>query len=182
MDVKNKKLLIGIILLIVLILIIACLIAHFKKEEPEDEKVKVPETFIISYSFGGGFGTYVDSITRKISVDQDGNVKIELDIKDSLVEPLEYKVEKKEAQAVMEYFVDNEFYNLKKDLAQENVYDASSSYLEVKSDSFNRRCGGYAAFIDKKYSKFTREFNKLIDEEKLKEFNAKVKEAYEKER
>ena len=80
---KNKKAVIVVFALIVVVLVIGIVIAGVKKHKTKDDEVKVPTKFTISYSYGGGFTTYANSITRKITVDQDGKVKVELGIDDS---------------------------------------------------------------------------------------------------
>ena len=180
---KNKKAVIVVFALIVVVLVIGIVIAGVKKHKTsdDDDKVKMPTTFTISYSYGGGFTTYANSITRKITVDQDGNVKVELGIDDSLVKPAEYKIDKKDAKELMEYFYDNEFYELKKDLSEDDVTDMYSSYLEVKSDAFNRKVGGYAASLNKKFRKFESKFEEIVlNKEVMEKFNKDVIDAYEK--
>lgn len=178
---KNKKAVIVVFALIVVVLVIGIVIAGVKKHKTKDDEVKEPTKFTISYSYGGGFTTYANSITRKITVDQDGNVKVELGIDDSLVKPAEYKIDKKDAKELMEYFYDNEFYELKKDLSEDDVTDMYSSYLEVKSDAFNRKVGGYAASLNKKFRKFESKFEEIVlNKEVMEKFNKDVIDAYEK--
>ncbi len=181
MGVKNKKAVLVVVSLIVLVLIVGLIIAAIKnKDNKEEKEISMPSKFTISYCYGGGFTTYANSLNRCMSVDQDGNVKIELTIDDSKVKPLEFKVEAKDAKTLMRYFYDNEFYNLKKDLSKDDVTDLDTSYLEVESNTFNRKVGGYAASIDSKFRKFSNKVYELVGEEKVNEFSESVIKAYEK--
>ena len=180
---KNKKAIIIVVILIVLVLIIGTIVAAIKKHNTEEEnaKVKMPTKFTISYSYGGGFTTYADSLNREITIDQDGNVTIELTIDDSKVEPLKYNIGKDKAKELMKFFYENEFYDVKKDLSNNNVTDLDSRYIEVKSNTFNRRVGGYAASINNKFRKFSTKIIDIVGEEKIQEFRDSVIKAYEKE-
>ena len=177
---KGKKILVGISILIVLILIIVLVIFLLnKKDSEEKEEKKTPKSYTISYSYSGGFTTYAGSLKKIISIDQDGNGKIELDIEDSLVEPLTFKVNKEDVKELMDFLVDNKFCDLKEDLSVNDVLDAGSSYMEVKSDTCEHRVGGYAASLNKDFDKFSKKFWKLVDNEKVDEFRKMVEEKYD---
>jgi len=179
---NNKKAVMIVVALIVIVIIIGGVIAGIKARHfKEEKKIEMPTEFTISYSIGGGYTTYANALTRKITLDQDGNVTIELTEKDSLVEPVKYKVDKEKAEKVMKYFYDNEFYSVKKDLSEDGITDYTTSYLEVKSNTFNRRVGGYAAGTKSIFRKFTDEFYTIVDSEVMKKFNDDVTKAYEKE-
>ena len=178
----KKKAALVVLGLIVIVLITGTIIAAIKNKalDKDKDEVKMPTTFTISYSYGGGYTTYASSLTRKITVDQDGKVVIELDVDDPLVAPMEYKIDKDKANELMKYFYKNKFYDLKKDLSVDDVTDMYSSYLEVKSNTFNRKVGGYAASLNDKFKKFETKFDSIISEDMMKEFNKRVTEAYEK--
>jgi type III secretory pathway component EscV len=183
---NNKKTILIIVFLIILVLIagITITVIRSKNDDSDNDKdktLKVPEKFTISYSYGGGFGTIVDSWLRVITLDQDGNVSISVKTDQVVVSPLTYQVDKEKAQEIMKYFIDNHFEKVKKDLSQDDVLDAGSSYLEVKSDVLNREVGGYAAFLDSKFKKFRDKFYEIVDNDKVNEFDKLLKETYEKE-
>ena len=178
---KNKKAIIIVVLLIVVVLLAGMVIAKIRDKKLDvDKEVTVPKTFVITYSYGGGFTTYANSLTRSISIDQDGKVIIKLAIDDPLVEPLEYSIDKEKANELIKFFVDNKFDKVKKDLSQNDVTDLNTSYIEVSSNTINRKVGGYAASINDKFRKYSHKFMSYIDENKLNEFNNKVTQAYEK--
>ena len=59
----------------------------------------MPTTFTIIYERGGsGFGLEYETLGRIITLDQDGNVKIEVSDKNSKITPVEYKVDKEKAK------------------------------------------------------------------------------------
>ncbi len=178
---KNKKAIIIVVLLIVIVLLAGMVIAAIRNKNFKDEKrIHMPKDFVITYSYGGGFTTYANSLTRAISIDQDGTVTIQLDEKDSQVEPIKYSIGKEKAEEIMRFFLENNFEKVKKDLSQKDVTDLDTSYLEIKSDTVNRKIGGYAASINEKFRLFSRKFISYIDENKLSEFNNNVTKAYEK--
>ena len=178
---KNKKAIIVVVCLIVIVLVIGMIIAGIKKKKTDDGTLKTPKEFTITYTIGGGFTTIYNAWNRSISIDQDGDVKIFLPNKQVDVKPVTYKVDKKKAKELIEYFVNNKFNELKEDLSEDDVMDASTAYLEVKSDTLNRKVGGYAAHTNKKFSKFVKQFDEIIDDDIYQEFNDAIKEAYEKE-
>ena len=138
----------------------------------------MPTKFTISYSYGGGYTYYSRSLTRKISVDQDGKVKLELDIDNPRVEPMEYKVDKEKAIKLMKYFYNNKFYDLNDISLDFYVTDYITSYLEVKSDTFNKKIGGYAANLHKDFHMFVKEFDIIKNLEIETIFDEKVDESY----
>jgi len=179
---KNKNAVLVVVGLIVLVLVIGLIIAAVRNKNNTGEKkeIEMPTKYKISYCFGGGFTTYADSLNRCFSVDQDGNVKLELTDDEAKVKPLEFKVDVKDAKILMRYFYDNEFYNLKKDLSNNDVTDLNTSYLKVESNTFNREVGGYAASLNSKFKQFSNKVYELVGEEKINEFTENVRNAYEK--
>ena len=151
---------------------------EFRKISIANNKIKMPTKFTISYSYGGGYTYYSRSLTRKISVDQDGKVKLELDIDNPRVEPMEYKVDKEKAIKLMKYFYNNKFYNLNDISLDFYVTDYITSYLEVKSDTFNKKIGGYAANLHKDFHMFVKEFDIIKNLEIETIFDEKVDESY----
>ena len=151
---------------------------EFRKISIANNKIKMPTKFTISYSYGGGYTYYSRSLTRKISVDQDGKVKLELDIDNPRVEPMEYKVDKEKAIKLMKYFYNNKFYDLNDISLDFYVSDYITSYLEVKSDTFNKKIGGYAANLHKDFHMFVKEFDIIKNLEIETIFDEKVDESY----
>ena len=151
---------------------------EFRKISIANNKIKMPIKFTISYSYGGGYTYYSRSLTRKISVDQDGKVKLELDIDNPRVEPMEYKVDKEKAIKLMKYFYNNKFYDLNDISLDFYVTDYITSYLEVKSDTFNKKIGGYAANLHKDFHMFVKEFDIIKNLEIETIFDEKVDESY----
>ena len=178
---KNKKAVFIVLGLIVLVVIVGVIIAAIKNKKEKDNTPKVPTTFTVTYSYGGGFGLVYDMWTREIKVDQDGNVTISLKDGDIDIEPVTYNVGKDKAKELMDVIFENKFYNLDKDLSNKDVVDAGSSYIEVKSNTFNHKAGGYA--VDRKrFMDIRKKIWDLVDLDKLNKFDNDIKEAYEKER
>ena len=142
------------------------------KEEP------IPEEYTITYSYGGGYGTYVQTLSKEIIISSDGTITIQLTDKD-LVDPITYKEDKKEIDKLYTYLIDNQFKAIKKELTNKNVTDYYSSYITIKYKGYERKIGGYAASLNKRYNKLETKIRDFIDEDKLEEFDNELKE-YEK--
>ena len=133
-------------------------------------EIKIPSEFEISHSYEGGYtNSYSDSLPRKISVNQDGEVKIE--INGYFENCKSYKVEKIQAINLMKFFYENKFYELPEDLSDHTWSDSSTSYLTVISNTFNRRVGGYAASGNEKFSMFLKQFDSIFNDDILEELN-----------
>lgn len=178
---KNQKAIIIVCLLIVLVLIGGLLIAGYKRKQElkEREKMAATSKFVITYTYGGGFGTISTTAMKEISIDQDGNITFRAP-KYDCVETTKYKISKNSAKTLYSILISRGFLDLDEDLSQKDVTDAGSSYVQIKSDNIDRKIGGYAAFINKKYSRLTEEIIKTVGEDKIKDFNELVIQKLEK--
>ncbi len=182
----NKKKFVFIVLgLIVLVLVAGIIIQAVKRSNIVDkEKEKKKETtvtnFVISYSYASNYGTMIDTIPRKITVDQDGNVEITLISEEIKVTPVKYKVDKSAAKEVFDFMIDKNFMKLKEDLSDHNVLDGGSSHMELKYDNKEKKVGGDNP-NNKTYRKIVSKFSEnIINEQKLEDFEDMVEKEYEK--
>ena len=131
----------------------------------------MPSKFLISYSCEGGYtASYEDSLRKTITINQDGEVRnlgLVFDFSDEF-DKSTYKVDKTKAIELMKFFYENKFYELPEDLSAIGWRDASTVYLEVRSNTFNHKVGGYAAYTNDKLQKFIELFHDTIDSEKIK--------------
>ena len=131
----------------------------------------MPSKFLISYSCEGGYtASYEDSLRKTITINQDGEVRnlgLVFDFSDEF-DKSTYKVDKTKAIELMKFFYENKFYELPEDLSDIRWCDASTVYLEVRSNTFNHKVGGYAAYTNDKFQKFIKLFHDTIDSEKIK--------------
>ena len=131
----------------------------------------MPSKFLISYSCEGGYtASYEDSLRKTITINQDGEVRnlgLVFDFSDEF-DKSTYKVDKTKAIELMKFFYENKFYELPEDLSAIGWRDASTVYLEVRSNTFNHKVGGYAASTNDKLQKFIKLFDDTIDSEKIK--------------
>ena len=131
----------------------------------------MPSKFLISYSCEGGYtASYEDSLRKTITINQDGEVRnlgLVFDFSDEF-DKSTYKVDKTKAIELMKFFYENKFYELPEDLSDIGWCDASTVYLEVRSNTFNHKVGGYAAYTNDKLQKFIKLFDDTIDSEKIK--------------
>ena len=142
--------------------------SHKKKH---DMNYDMPSKFLISYSCEGGYtASYEDSLRKTITINQDGEVRnlgLVFDFSDEF-DKYTYKVDKTKAIELMKFFYENKFYELPEDLSDIRWCDASTVYLEVRSNTFNHKVGGYAASTNDKLQKFIELFHDTIDSEKIK--------------
>ena len=135
------------------------------------KKHDMPSKFLISYSCEGGYtASYKDSLRKTITINQDGEVRnlgLGFDFSGEFDKPT-YKVDKTKAIELMKFFYENKFYELPEDLSDMGWCDASTVYLEVRSNTFNHKVGGYAAYTNDKLQKFIKLFDDTIDSEKIK--------------
>ena len=135
------------------------------------KKHDMPSKFLISYSCEGGYtASYEDSLRKTITINQDGEVRnlgLGFDFSGEFDKPT-YKVDKTKAIELMKFFYENKFYELPEDLSDMGWCDASTVYLEVRSNTFNHKVGGYAAYTNDKLQKFIKLFDDTIDSEKIK--------------
>ena len=131
----------------------------------------MPSKFLISYSCEGGYtASYEDSLRKTITINQDGEVRnlgLVFDFSDEF-DKYTYKVDKTKAIELMKFFYENKFYELPEDLSDIRWCDASTVYLEVRSNTFNHKVGGYAASTNDKFQKFIELFHDTIYSEKIK--------------
>ena len=172
---KNQKAVFIVCLLIIIVLIAGILIAGYKKrnELKEREKLAATSKFTITYSYGGGFGTIEQVVTKQVSIDQDGNIVFSVPKHDE-IEPVRYTMTKKNAKALYSLLMSKGFMELDEDLSRDDVMDAGSSYIRIQNDNMDRTIGGYAAFLDKKYSKLTGEIVNEVGVERISAFTDKV--------
>ena len=139
----------------------------------KENKIKMPSEFEISYSYEGGYTvSYESSLPTKITVNQDGDVTMEhgtnFGSEEFGIKPKPaYNVDKSQAIDLIKFFYENKFYDLPEDLSDDSWCDATSDYLEVKSNTFNRKVGGYAAFENDIFRKFQKRFYKIINRDLL---------------
>ncbi len=181
-DRMKRKQAIGIGCLIIILVLISgiLIIKHNRnKELKEQEKIIATSKFEIIYTYGGGFGTIAHTVTKEVTIDQDGNITFRVPSYED-IEPVKYKMSKSQAKALYSILISRGFMNLPEDLSQNDVTDAGSSFIEIKSDNFERKIGGYAAFINKKYSRLTQEIIKDVGQKRISDFNEIVIQKLEK--
>lgn len=133
------------------------------------------QDFTIIYKYGGGFGTIESTVTKKVTINQDGLVSISLDDKRFQYKEVKYSVDKENVRKLAQELLDGPFMTLDKDISDYNADDASSSYIEINSNNKNHKVGGYCASCNKIYSKIEKKVWSFIDDNKLKEFKESIK-------
>ena len=75
-------------------------------------------------------------------------------------------------------FYDNKFYELPENLSNYLYTDYETSYLEVNSNTFNRKVGGYDATSCNEFNNFVKEFRAIINNDLEEKFDKKVEKKY----
>ena len=163
-----------IIILTILILIFISVFIFIILPSKKVDKDGIPEHFTIYYTYGGGFGTRGDTISKEVEINSNGHIKIKVD-KSENIKPLEYNIKEEKVKELYKYLIDNGFEKLKKDLSNDKVMDGGTEYIEIKSDKLNKKVGGYAATTNEKFSKLQHKIVDTIGLEKMQEFDEKVK-------
>ena len=168
-----------IIIVVILIDFIYLYVLKYKRDYTKENTI--PNEFVITYRYGGGYTTYANSLERYVMIDHNGDVVIELTDTSIDVDPMLYSVGRDKAYELMEYLIKNGFKNIDEDLSENNVTDMSSAYINVQYPSYDKTVGGYAAILNKKFGSYRAKFIETIGEDKLEEFRELVKEHVEKE-
>ena len=169
-----------IIIVVIIIDFIYLYVLKYKRDYFKENTI--PEEYIITYRYGGGYTTYANALEKYIMIDYNGDVVIELSDPEIEVDPMLYSVGRDKASELIEYLIKNGFKSIKEDLTDNHVTDASSSYINLQYPGYDKTVGGYAATLNKKFRNYSNKIIETIGEDKLEEFKDRVQEYVEKER
>ena len=171
---KSTTITIAIFLLLFLLIFIFIILP--KKKTDKDI---IPEQFTIYYTYGGGFGTKGETIIKEVEINSNGHITMRIN-KEENVKPLEYDIKEEKVKELYEYLIENGFEKLKEDQSDNTVMDGSTDYIEIKSNKVNKKVGGYASFTNEKFNKMLRKTRETISNEKMIEFDEKVRKIIDK--
>ena len=136
---KNKILLFVVAVIIIIGIVIFFLLGR------KEASFELDDDYVITYSYGGGFGSYVSSATKTIELDNHGNVLIYAYIKDKK-EAREYRVSDSRIDDLATEMAHGKFSRLDSNLVDEQCYDASTSTLSIKSKNFEKEVYNYCQY------------------------------------
>ena len=171
---KSTIITIAIFLLLFLLVFIFIILPSKKVD-----KDGIPEHFTIYYTYGGGFGTRGETITKEVEINSNGHIIMRVN-KEENVKPLEYNVKEEDVKELYKYLINNGFEKLREDQSDNTVMDGSTDYIEIKSNKVNKKVGGYASFTNEKFNKMLRKTRETISNEKMIEFDEKVRKIIDK--
>ena len=168
-----------IIIVVILIDFIYLYVLKYKRDYLKENTV--PNEFVITYKYGGGYTTYANQLERYIMIDHNGDVVIELTDPNIEVDPMLYSVSRDKARELVEYLIKNNFKNIKEDLSNNNITDMSNNYINLQYPGYDKTVGGYGSTSNKRFSKYVDKFIETVGKDKIEEFKDRVKEYIENE-
>ena len=162
---KNKTLSIVLFVIIVIIAGISLILINNNKEKPKEEITE------ISYTYGGGFGTVVDTANKTITISQNGEVVLSNSY-NSYKETL--NIEQSKYNNLRDYISDR--ISLFDEKANENssVLDGSSSKITIKlKNGKTKEIGGYM-IQNKKYIEIEKKMFETIDKTALDQYKKNI--------
>ncbi len=130
----------------------------------QNNLIKIPEEeelYQITYEYGGGFGTRIGTMMRKVRITNTGAVNISVD--DDKLPSLDYWISKDSVKSLKESLFAEGFLNLNEDQAQKGCMDGPTYYLEYKDPNMQKRVGGYCA-VGGKFAKCTSKVRELLSD------------------
>ena len=168
---KNK-----LLLLIAIVIIIASSIVFFLLAKKNDN-IQLDGDYIITYSYGGGYGTYISTITKTIELDSKGNVLIYAYVYDEK-ESKKYRVSDSEIEDLANEMTHGKFSRLKSDISDDNCLDAGSSTLSIKTKDYEKSVYNYCKY-NKTYDETREAFMNIVGRDNLNDFEEYLGDKYE---
>ena len=162
---KNKPLSIVIFVIIVIIAGISLILINNNKEKTKEEIVE------ISYTYGGGFGTIIDTANKTITISQNGEVVLSNSY-NSYKETL--NIEQSKYNELSDYISDR--ITLFDEKANENssVLDGSSSKISIKLKNDEVKVIGGYMIQNKKFNEIEKKIFEVIDKEALNQYEKNI--------
>lgn len=159
---KNKLLLVIAIAVIVIGIVVFFLLGR------KEANFEIEDDYIITYTYGGGFGPYIDTVNKTIELDNNGNVLIYANIRGKK-ELKEYKVSNDDIDELATEMIHGRFSRLDSDLIESYCYDASSSSLSIKYRKYEKEVYNYCKY-NEVYHDAVDKFLDIVDRDKVEAF------------
>ena len=144
-----------IILLVAVVIIVVSSIIFFLLAK-KDDNIQLDGDYIITYSYGGGYGTYISSVTKYIELDSNGNVLMYAYVNGEKEEK-EYHVSDSRIDDLATEMAHGKFSRLDSKIVEEHCYDAPGYTLSIKTKNFEKSVYNYCKYnetfddIEKEY-------------------------------
>ena len=163
----KKKILLSIFVALAVIIISAILIISSTK----NKDYKNYEIIEISYSYGGGFGTIVDTSNKTITFTPDGIVKLSNSY-NSYTET--FSINQSKYNELSDFIKENLSLFDEKPKEAKDVLDGSNSSIQIKLKNGQiKEIGGYM-IKNKKFHKIEKKIYEIIDYKKIKQYEDNI--------
>ncbi len=162
---KNKKIPIITVSFIIIIIAAVTIISLMKNNNIIDSKITE-----ISYSYGDGYGTIIDTAYKTITITQEGKVVLSNSY-NSYTET--FDIDQSKYKELSDFIVNrlSVFSKVKED---NDVLDGNSSSIMIKlKDGQTKKIGGYMV-KDKKYNDIKDKIYEIIDSKKLEQYEKNI--------
>ena len=166
-----------ILLFVVTIIIIAGIVIFFLLGRKE-ASFELEDDYVITYSYGGGYGTYISSVTKYIELDSNGNVLIYAYVYDEK-EVKKYRVSDSEIEDLANEMTHGKFSRLNSDISDDSCLDAGSSTLSIKTKDYEKSVYNYCKY-NKTYDSAREAFMNIVGRNKISDFEYYLRDKYEK--
>ena len=163
---KTKILPIIFVFLTVIIVATILIISSMK-----NEKYKNYEIIEISYSYGGGFGTIIDTSNKTITFTPDGVIKLSNSY-NSYTET--FNIDQSKYNELNDFIKENMSLFDEKPKENDDVLDDSHSSIQIKlKDGQIKKIGGYM-ITNKKFKKIKNKIYEIVDYKMLKQYEKNI--------
>ena len=163
----KKKILLSIFVALAVIIIAAILIISSTK----NKDYKNYEIIEISYSYGGGLGTIVDTSNKTITFTPDGIVKLSNSY-NSYTET--FSINQSKYNELSDFIKENLSLFDEKPKEAKDVLDGSNSSIQIKLKNGQiKEIGGYM-IKNKKFHKIEKKIHEIIDYKKIKQYEDNI--------
>ena len=129
----------------------------------------------IEYSYGGGFGTLIDTATKTITLNHDGSVILSNEYNDYTET---HRIDESKYNDLVNFIKKRMAVMDKKADEDKNIADGSSSHLKIElDDGSSKKFGGYMV-KDKKYIEIKEKIYETIGYDLIDNYSKKMKENY----
>lgn len=168
---KNK-----ILLFVVTIIIIAGIVIFFLLGRKE-ASFELDDDYVITYSYGGGYGTYISSVTKYIELDSNGNVLMYAYVNGEKEEK-EYHVSDSRIDDLATEMAHGKFSRLDSKIVEEHCYDAPGYTLSIKTKNFEKSVYNYCKY-NETFDDIEMKFIDIVDRNKVYNFEDYLRNKYE---
>ena len=163
-----KKKILPIIFVFLTIIIVATILII---SSMKNEKYKNYEIIEISYSYGGGFGTIIDTSNKTITFTPDGVIKLSNSY-NSYTET--FNIDQSKYNELNDFIKENMSLFDEKPKENDDVLDGSHSSIQIKlKDGQIKKIGGYM-ITNKKFKKIKNKIYEIVDYKMLKQYEKNI--------